>query len=240
MTITAGALRELHRIHQQLSDLGERLDRGPKQIHAREKSVAHLEAELAKEEESYQQIRMLTDKKQLDLKSSENKVADLKAKLNACSSNKEYQLLLDQIAATEMAASVLSDEILEGLEQIDELAAEVSEAKKKVAAGQQDLQKHTSQVTETSETIRADITRLEADLQTAESALPSDFRVDYDRIVRAKRGDALAPMEGGYCSGCSQRLTTNVQVNLSMGRPIFCQGCGRLLYMAEDGSVDDS
>ena len=36
MSITAEALRELHRIHTQLGDLRERLARGPKQVLARE------------------------------------------------------------------------------------------------------------------------------------------------------------------------------------------------------------
>ncbi len=44
---TADLLRTLHRIHQQLGDLRERLERGPKQIKAREANVARLEADLA-------------------------------------------------------------------------------------------------------------------------------------------------------------------------------------------------
>ena len=47
MSITAAALRELHRIHQQLAELRDRLERGPRQVRAREGSVAQLEARLA-------------------------------------------------------------------------------------------------------------------------------------------------------------------------------------------------
>ncbi len=32
MSVTAAALRELHRIHQQLAELRDRLERGPKQV----------------------------------------------------------------------------------------------------------------------------------------------------------------------------------------------------------------
>ena len=238
MTITVGVLRELHRVHLQLTDLRERLDRGPRQIQARRQGIAALEAELAEEQQSHQKVRMLADNKQLDLKTSENKVLDLKTKLNTCSTNKEYQALLDQIAAAEMAGSVLSDEILESLEQIDELAGQVGEQEKKITAVRIELEEVVSRVAEQSESIREDIERLEVDLETAESALQGDVRVNYDRIVRAKGGDALAPMDGGYCSGCSQQLTTNIQANLTMGKPIFCPTCGRLLYMPEDRSVD--
>ncbi len=135
MSVTAAALRELHRIHQQLAELRDRLERGPKQVRAREANVAQLEAKVAEARERAKQMQMAVDRKQLDLKSGEQKVVDLRVKLNACSSNREYQALLEQIAAAEMAGSVLSDEILEGLEKIDQLVGQVKEAEKNLAAG---------------------------------------------------------------------------------------------------------
>ena len=42
MSVTAAALRELHQIHQQLAELRDRLERGPKQVRAREANVAQL------------------------------------------------------------------------------------------------------------------------------------------------------------------------------------------------------
>ncbi len=44
MHATTNVLRDLHRIHQQLGELRERLERGPKQIKARETNVLRLEA----------------------------------------------------------------------------------------------------------------------------------------------------------------------------------------------------
>ena len=46
MTVTAEVLRELHRIHRQLSDLRDRHQRGPKQLRASEASVKKMEADL--------------------------------------------------------------------------------------------------------------------------------------------------------------------------------------------------
>ena len=122
MSVTAAALRELHRIHQQLAELRDRLERGPKQVRAREANVAQLEARLAEARDKAKQTQMAVDRKQLDLKSGEQKVVDLRVKLNTANSNREYQALLEQIAAAEMAGSVLSDEILEGMEKVDQLA----------------------------------------------------------------------------------------------------------------------
>jgi uncharacterized protein len=234
MSITAAALRELHRIHQQLGDLRDRLERGPKQIRAREVNVAQLEAKLAEAKQRAQQTQMAADRKQLDLKSSEQKILDLRVKLNACSSNKEYQALLEQIAAAEMAGSVLSDEILEGLEKVDLLAAAVKEADKQVAAGKLELEKARQGVLGSADTIAADIQRLEGELAEAERALPADLRSDYERVVRSRGADSLAVSDDGVCSGCGQQITLNMQNELRLARLIFCRSCGRILYLPGD------
>jgi hypothetical protein len=231
MSITAAALRELHRIHQQLADLRDRLERGPKQVRAREANVAQLEAKLAEARERAKQTQMMVDRKQLDLKAGEQKVVDLRVKLNAASSNREYQALLEQIAAAEMAGSVLQDEILEGLEKADQLAIAVKEADKNLAAGKQELNKARQAVEVSAATVRADLSRLEVELVQAERALPADVKADYQRIVRSKGAESLAAVEDGVCTGCGQQITLNMQNELKLSKLVFCKSCGRLLYL---------
>jgi predicted nucleic acid-binding Zn-ribbon protein len=176
---------------------------------------------------------MAIDRKQLDLKSSEQKLVDARVKLNAASSNKEYQAFLEQIAAAEMAGSVLSDEILESMEKLDALAAAVKEAERIVAAGTQDLDRNRREVEDSAASLRADIARLEAELATAETALHGEFKINYDRVVRSKGAEGLASTEDGVCGSCGQQITLNMQNELMLSKPIFCRSCGCLLYMVE-------
>jgi predicted nucleic acid-binding Zn-ribbon protein len=231
MSITAAALRELHRIHQQLAELRDRLERGPKQVRARESNLAQLEAKLAEARDRAKATQMAVDRKNLDLKSGEQKVVDLKVKLNAANSNREYQALLEQIAAAEMAGSVLQDEILESMEKIDQLSVAVKEAEQNLAAGKQELEKARRAVESSAATIRADLTRLEADLVQAEKALPAELKADYQRIVRSKGADSLAAVDDGVCTGCGQQITLNMQNELKLSKLVFCKACGRLLYL---------
>jgi uncharacterized protein len=231
MSITAAALRELHRIHQQLGDLRDRLERGPKQVRLREASVTQLEAKLAEAKEKAKQMQVAADRKNLELRSGEQKVFDLRAKLNAASSNKEYQALLEQIAAAEMAGSVLSDEILEAFEKIDQGSVFVKEAEQQLAAGKQELEKGRAAVQSNAASIAADITRLEAELATAEASLPADLKADYQRVVRSKGADSLAVADDGTCTGCGQSITLNMQNELRLSKLVFCKSCGRILYL---------
>ena len=236
MSVTTIALRELHRIHQQLADLRERLDRGPKQIKARETNVARLEADSAKAQADAKAAKVHADQKQLLLKSGETKIEDLRRKLNAASSNREYQALLEQIAADEMANSVLADEILEAFEKVDEAQAVIVQAQEKIAKGKEELAKAQQAVREQQGRLEADVARLEGELRHAEATLPAEFRDAYNRVVKSKGSDAMAQVEGESCGGCFQQITANTYNSLYMGRAVFCQSCGRLLYLPEDRS----
>lgn len=176
MNVTTDTLRELHRIHQQLSDLRDRIERGPRQIRVREGNVARLEQVLAQAQADHKAARVAADQKQLQLKSDEAKILDLKVKLNQAKSNREYQALKEQIAASEMANSVLADEILDSFEKVDELERAIAEAKQNVGAGKQELDGVKQQVQSQQDHLIADVYRLETDLQTAEARLPVDVR----------------------------------------------------------------
>jgi predicted nucleic acid-binding Zn-ribbon protein len=231
MSVTAAALREVHRIHQQLADLRDRLERGPKQVRAREANVTQLETKLAEAKDKAKQTQVAVDRKQLDLKTGEQKVIDLRVKLNQANSNREYQAFLEQIAAAEMAGSVLSDEILEGMEKVDQLSALVKEADKHLAAGKQELDKTKHAVEDSAASIKSDLSRLEGELATAEQSLPMEIKADYQRIVRSKGADSLAAVDDGVCSGCGQQITLNMQNELKLSKLVFCKSCGRLLYL---------
>ena len=233
MSVTAAALRELHRIHQQLAELRDRLERGPKQVRAREANVAQLEARLAEARDKTKQTQLAVDRKQLDLKSGEQKVVDLRVKLNQANSNREYQSFLEQIAAAEMAGSVLSDEILEGMEKVDQLSAAAKDAEKNLATGKQEMEKTRHAVEDSAASIRADVTRLESELVAAEQSLPTDMKADYQRIVRSKGADSLSSVDDGVCTGCGQQITLNMQNELNLSKLVFCKSCGRLLYLPE-------
>ena len=233
MSISAAALRELHRLHSQLADLRGRLERGPKRVAGSKANVAKVETDLQAARETVQQTRLAADKKQLDLKTAEERIENWKIQLNSAGSNKEYQQLQEQIAAAEMATSVQADEILEILERVDELSAGVTEIESLLAAGRDELEKTIATVQEEAETLRSEVARLDGDLTAAEQQIPGDFKIEYRRLIDSKGADGLAEAEDGVCTGCGQKMTLNMQSDLTLSKPTFCKTCGCLLYLPE-------
>jgi len=235
--MSTSVLRTMHRIHRQISDLKERLERGPKHIKACKSHVAHQEEQLANSQAESKAIRVATDGKQLQLSAGEDKIKDLLLKLNTASSNREYQALKDQIAAEKMADSVLDDEILEGWEKLERFQDKVAEAEKTLENARQKAAKVAAEVKQQEPLIRADLERLEKELSQYEAGLPAAVAELYQRVVRQKGEDALAVVENETCGGCNRRVPLNVCAEIMLDHPMFCKSCGRLLYMPEDASL---
>ena len=227
------SLRTLHRIHRQLSDLRDRLARGPKQVQAMEANVKKADEELTAAKTTHKQSRIAADEKQLQLKQREAKLSDLSAKLMAANSNKEYQLLKDQIAADKQANSVLADEILEALDRIDHLAAAVKAAEQVLTKNKEELAKVKQRVDEQQQGLESELARVQSELATAEETVPEDFKSDYLRLAKSRGADAMAPVEDESCGGCFQMLAPQTQDLLRRDKPVFCKSCGRLLYLPE-------
>jgi predicted nucleic acid-binding Zn-ribbon protein len=233
MASLTDSLRTLHRIHRQLADLRGRLERGPKATRAAEGAVARCEADLTQAKDAYKQAKMAADEKQLQLRQREAKLKDFEAKLFAAQSNKEYQLLKDQIAADKQANSVLADEILEALDKLDHLQATIKTAEGNLVKTKDELAKVRKRIDDQQQGLETDLARVQAELDMAENQLDGEFKPNYMRLARSMGEEALAPAEGDCCGGCSQTLTPQTMNTLRLDRPVFCKSCGRLLYLPE-------
>ena len=236
MTVTADALRQLHRIHRQLSDLRGRLNLGPRQVQAASANLTRLKACVEQAKVELTKTRVHADDKQLQLRQREDRIKDLQSKLNTCGSNREYQALKEQIAADEQANSVLSDEILEALERIDVQQARLAETEKSLQTATGECEKLKQRVESEKAGLESELERVQNELSEAEAALPADLRHDYQRITRVRGEEALAQVEGETCGACYQILSPQTMNELKLSKPVFCKSCGAVLYLPEDCS----
>ena len=219
LAVTADAVRTLHRMHRQLEDLRSRLAAGPRAIDARSRNADAITARLGVLQEEIRKARLVADQKQLQLRTMETRIKDCEAKRNAAKTNREYQLLGEQMAADDEAKKVLEDEKATQPPMEAELAvakASLEEMKRKVQAERGALD--------------TEVTRIVADLERAEEELPTESRESYRRMVRSKGADAMAQLDGESCGGCCQQLPPNAVAELSQGRVVPCRSCGRMVY----------
>lgn len=233
--ISTELLRALHHIHRLRAELLTQLDRGPRQIRAGQGLIAKAAGEVAAAKQRLQKATVAADEKQLQLKSRELRIEELKSKLNTAASNREYAALKEQIAADEQANAVLSDEILEALEALDQLANDVAAAEAEHQKQQTEHQRRVVEIERNLVEVQRDLDRVESQLRDREAEIPAAARDDYRRLIESKGEDALAPVESESCGSCYQVLTTNLIDRLRLSLLVRCPSCNAFLYLA-DGS----
>lgn len=234
MSTAAGGLEDLHQLHIQMETAREELAQGPRQIQIRRRKVERLKTEIEEERDHIMQMRMAADQKSLQWKTHEAKILDLTGKLNAASTNKEFEIIKQQIDADTMANSVLEDEILEALEKIDKADRKVADVTQQKETAVEDEKKTKADVESRLPQQRGKVDELEAALKSAESQLPGQVAAIYKRLVEAHGATALAEFDGTTCTACNAILIPNMRVELNVGKFVFCRSCGRLLYKKTD------
>ncbi|GAB6164948.1 phospholipase [Thermostilla marina] len=238
-------LRDLHLAHQQAEQLRARLSRGPRIQAAFKKKIQEAQQALEAVREAHRKLESAVREKQGQYDQNLATIQRRKGQLMEAKSNREYQMLKDQIAADEMANSVLADEIIDLMTRAEEKAEEVKEAEKALAAVQAEAEKAAKTFAEEAPTIEADLQRVEERIRALEEALPArpeheraneqreGVRQLYRRALASMGAQALAEVRNGVCSGCNQRIPLNQLNNLLLGHTSCCRACGRVLYPEE-------
>jgi predicted nucleic acid-binding Zn-ribbon protein len=231
MDTPTGLLPEIHKLHTQLETVREKLESGPRKIAAQERLLKQKQEELADCKEKLLELRKSADAKSLQLKTNEAKILDLKAKLNAASSNKEYDIINSQIEADQMANSVLEDEILDALDKVDQGKRDIEAAEAAIASQQSQIAETQREVDASRQGLETEAAELEAALAEKEGKLPSEIIDQYRRLVSAHGAGALASVENDACTACYAILSPQERVALNMGKIQFCRSCGRIIYL---------
>ena len=229
MTPTNTGLKEIHDLREQLEELARQLKDGPLQIASRQTTINTKRAAFEAQRLKLKQLKVASEQKSLQLKSNEDRIRDLESKLHAVSSNREYDALRTQIAADKMANSVLEDEIIEALERVDELFADVTETEAGIVRIEAELKTFSAVVHEKEAGLRQEIEELTVKVSDVESILPPDVIPVYRRLVAAYGAKALAPVKERSCGSCFIGLTSQLVLELKSGKIKFCT-CGRLMY----------
>ena len=230
-------LRTLHRLHRQKADLQSRIDSGPRQLVASTARVTTGEEKQAGLKDLLKKTQVLANEKQLLLKQREDKIHDFQAKLNAAKSNEEFQAFKNQIAADEQANEVLSDEIFEQLEKIDDINQEISDATESLKLANDLRNNIQAKIDKEAEGLKSEWTRVTAELTELEKKIPADIRMDYQRVASSRGEESLAPLDGDFCGNCFHKITTMQHSNLAANKPVFCKACGALIYLPDNTRV---
>ena len=228
-------LIDLQGFDTRLAALEAEAARLPKQIEA-----IHLA--LAEAKKIVDALKLKADTTRKDLRTKEKdlevvtaKRAKAEGRLWEVKNNIEYSAVLSEIEAIKQEKAHGEEEILGLMELQERLTAEGREAESRLKAREEQARQDEAVVRKKLAAVEAELAGLRTDRQSRAQALPRPLLADYEKILKARSGVAVASVTASaVCSGCRVSIRPQAIQELKAAQaPMLCENCGRYLYWQE-------
>jgi predicted nucleic acid-binding Zn-ribbon protein len=225
--------RDIHRLRRLARDLQTEIDRAPYQLKAHRAKAAKLEETFKAAQDTLKHLKVTIRDREATLKATHQQIAKYKRQLDEATDKKQYDALQHEITAVEGKATALEEEILNGMAESEERAAQLPEQEKAVARGKDELAAFEKDQQARLARLAAELQQSLAQLKETEAQLPDDVKPLYARLVTGFGADALAAVKDRTCQQCHTAITIQQQHEIESGRYVTCRSCGRGLYLPE-------
>jgi predicted nucleic acid-binding Zn-ribbon protein len=203
-----------------------------------QKKKAQIEKEKALAERKQEEritVQKDIDRKELDLKTNEGKIAKYNVQLNSIKTNKEYSALITEIGSKKADMSILEDEILDTMSRLEIANQGYVKAAEALKNEEESLKNLINVVDTEGKEADIEIENIKNEQKKYIDLLDEHSLNNYNRLANIKGGKAIVPVVGNMCGGCSMNITTQT-LNELMSRKelVFCRSCSRILYLEEN------
>ena len=230
-------LLEVQELDREIYDFKRQLQEKPVLIESLQ--AAH-QAEVdqgASLQEKSKSLKMKRDGLEGDLSSKEAQIKKLQLQLYSVKTNKEYTALQHEIEGLKADNSVLEEEILKVMDELDEQKKVLDGATDQLKGKEDQMRAKIKVIEEEMVELETKIGRLQDKRQIVVPKVDPQTLSRYEHILGKREGIALVPVlpREGVCGGCRMNIPPQVinEVHLG-GRLIACESCARLLYYPED------
>ena len=228
-------LIDLQGFDTRLAALEAEAARLPKQIEA-------IHAALAEAQKTLDALKLKADTTRKDLRTKEKdldvvtaKRAKAEGRLWEVKNNTEYSAVLSEIETIKQEKARGEEEILGLMELQERLAADSREAEARLKAREEQARQDEAVVRKKLAAVETELAALRADRDSRARELPRPLLADYEKILKARSGVAVASVTASaICGGCRVAIRPQAIQELKAAQtPMLCENCGRYLYWQE-------
>jgi len=191
------------------------------------KELQEIQAQL---DELQKQYRLHDSDNQMN----QSRVKKSREKLGSVKKNKEYQSILKEIEDMQLKNSMVEDEMIAILEQMEtiEQSIHTKKTETEIIKAQVDIEKKAIQ----QDMIRNQerLARLETDIAKISQQVEPELLRKYKLVKDQTRGIAIAAVHQAVCQGCNLNIPSQMYAKLQRSETLtMCPHCQRIIYWAE-------
>lgn len=230
-------LMELQKIDSEIYHIEAEKKFKPVEIKKLRDSLSSMEAGVSRAQDELKSVQTKHKGKELELEVSEGEISKLQKQLYQIKTNKEYTTMLSEIERRKADKSILEEEVLKLIDEIDiansRLSAEkgfLVEEKKVIDAKAADIE---SQIRE----MESSLSDFKEKRDKIKPKVNPDILANYERLLTGKEGLALVEVVNDICGGCYMALPPQVINEIrKMEKIVTCENCQRILHIKNDSA----
>lgn len=227
-------LVRLQTIDSEIYNLKAEKEAKPQEIKGLEAIFQAKKQHLEELEKGLLDLQKQRKERELELAAKEEAGKKLQGQLYSLKTNKEYQVMLQQIEGARADASVIEDKVLGLFEQSDKVKTEAEQEKRKLQEEEKVFLSGKKKIEERIKEIDDRLAQLEAQRKQVMPDLERKILAQYERILSSRDGLAIVSVKDNSCLGCNMYVPAQVINLIKMyERLVTCEICNRILYIDE-------
>lgn len=222
-------LKSLHDLDASVQRLDREIREGPAKLAGLQEQVREIEGKKKLVTDRILVLRAQIKLRENELKSTEQKIERVKTQASEVKTNKEFVAYRAELSNFQADADRIQGEVLKILDVVEQAEAKVAKLDEERARIQAKIDDAQRALDDSLEGVKRRRDELKAQRPERLQGIDREPLEIYERI-RQSRGDALAMLDGEYCSACMERLTRNDVFSVqNRSRLVQCRGCNRIL-----------
>ncbi|MCH7517502.1 MAG: hypothetical protein IH964_00540 [Candidatus Dadabacteria bacterium] len=231
-------LEVLQQIDMELSELEVHLTEYPKKISAFEQELQSSKESLININNKREELLKVKSELENELNLNEENIKKSEERLFEIKTHKEYQALQKEITETKRMNLDLEEKLLDEMEKIEQLEAQIAEKNEELTNKETDYQAKISDYKEKLEEIKIVYEPKMDEKEKIVQTISPEILPLYEKI-KIRNGEVLAIARNEICTGCNMNIPAQLfNEILTLSRIIQCPNCKKILYCEEESSSE--
>jgi len=155
--------------------------------------------------------------------------------------NEEYKALGNQIQTCKDAIRELEDKQLDLMEEAEEVAVVVENAKKEAAEIKADIDAQIGKMDNREKELQTEYDQLKSNRGELAEAVENRTLRLYERLLKVKQDPVVSINGENMCAGCHMQAPVQTTVSCRQEQELVtCPNCGRILFYSEETDLAES
>jgi len=225
-------LIDMQVIDFQIYRLRREKEEKPRHITELQKEFEDKKNSLKIAEDNLKQIQVKNKDNEIELATKEQNIEKAQTQLYQIKTNKEYQAKLTEIEGLKADKSVIEEDILKMLEDVDQTKLEIEKEKSHLSEEEKKFNQQKKEAEDRIKVIEQELHQLETKRKQIVPNIDKRILSQYERVLNNRDGLAIVPVKDNSCQGCFMNVPPQVINEIKMkNRLVICEVCSRILYI---------